>query len=118
MTAGDGSIIKVEDVELGNILKGSNGKQNKVVEVQTKILGERKLVSINGSDFFCTEDHPFKTEDGWKAVNSAMSMEKYPYLTVLADLVVGDKIETQDGSVTVEKIDTKKDLPETKLWNF
>ena len=119
MTMGDGSKIKVEDVKLLDEILGADGKTNKVIEVHRKLIGNRKAVSINGSKVFCTEDHPFKTQDGWKAVNSIMSTELYPNLDVLdIDLAVGDTIETEDGNVVVETIDTKELPFETNLWNF
>jgi hypothetical protein len=119
MTMADGSKVNVEHVELLDILLGAGGRNNKVIEVHRKIVGQRKVVSINGSEYFCTEDHPFKTQDGWKAVNSVMCLELYPYLDIVdADLVIGDTIEIQNGSVAVETIGTKEVPPETHLWNF
>jgi len=119
MTMGDGSKIKVEDVELLDTLLGLGNRVNKVIEVHRKIIGQRKVVSINGSEFFCTEDHPFKTQDGWKAVNNVMCLENYPYLDIVAaDLAVGDIIESQCGGDEVKTIDTKEVHPETHLWNF
>ena len=76
-------------------------------------------MSINGSKFFCTEDHPFKTKNGWQAVNSIMCTELYPDLDILnTDLAIGDTVETEDGDIIVEKIDTKEVPVDTQIWNF
>ena len=68
-------------------------------------LVNRKIVSINKSKFFCTEDHPLKTKDGWKAVNAKMCIQNYPDLNIVnEDLAFGDEIETADGSIVVNEI--------------
>lgn len=119
MTMGNGSKVKVEDIKLLDKILGADGKINEVIEIHRKLIGNRKIVSVNGSEFFCTEDHPFKTKNGWQAVNSTMSTELYPNLDILnTDLAIGDTVETEDGDIIVEKIDTKEVPVDTHIWNF
>ena len=61
ITMSDGSTKKVEDVKIGDKLKGNGDNINTVKEYQPKKTSGRRLISINGSEFFCTEDHPFWT---------------------------------------------------------
>ena len=131
MTMEDHSKKKVEDVEIGDRLHGQGDKINKVEELLHPVTGGRKLVSINGGDYFCTEDHPFMTSDGgWKAANGEMAKERYPQLNV-GQLGVGDTIEghldhspiVRDGrhldqGILVESIDTKEVPEDTPLYNF
>ena len=53
MTMSDGSTKKVEDVKIGDKMKGSGNSINVVKKYQYKKTGGRRLISINGSDFFC-----------------------------------------------------------------
>ena len=132
MTMEDHSKKKVEDVEVGDMLHGLGDQINKVEELLHPVTGGRNLVSINGGDYFCTEDHPFMTLDGgWKASNGEMSRERYPQLNV-DQLAVGDTIESHyedpeslgdsseivEGGIVVETIDTKEVPEDTPLYNF
>ena len=119
MTMEDHSKKKVEDVEVGDMLHGQSDKINKVEELLHPVTGGRKLVSINGGDYFCTEDHPFMTLDGgWKAANGEMAKERYPQLNV-SQLGVGDTIEGHlKEKILVESIDTKEVPEDTPLYNF
>ena len=82
MTMSDGSTKKIENVKVGDKLKGSSDNINEVLELlPTKTQG-RRLISINGGDFFTTEDHPFWTTESWKSANKTMSNEHYGELNV------------------------------------
>ena len=65
ITMSDGSTKKVEDVKIGDKLKGNGDNINTVKEYQPKKTDGRRLISVNGSEFFCTEDNPFWTPEGW-----------------------------------------------------
>ena len=120
MTMADGSTKKVEDIKIGDKLKGSGDFINTVEEYQPRKAGERRLISINGSDFFATEDHPFWTTEGWKSTNKTMTNEKfwYGHLNV-GILEVGDYIFTDnDEKIEVKSIDFKEVDPDLDLYNF
>ena len=118
MTMSDGSIKKVEDVGIGDKLKGSGESVNEVHKLlPTKTQG-RKLISINGSDFFTTEDHPFWTTESWKSGYKTMSNENYGELNV-GILEVGDYIYVADNkTIEVKSLEYKDVDPETDLYNF
>ena len=90
----DKTLKKVEDIKVGGKLCGAQGSINEVTVLHKNPLGNRRIVSVNGSRFFCTEDHPFKTSKGWQAVNAEMATSKYPHINVYnKDLQAGDTIE-------------------------
>ena len=119
MTMSDHSKVKVENIKVGDVLHGDGDTMNTVEEVYNPTTGGRKLVSINGSDYFTTEDHPFMAADGsWKSCNSEMSQERYPELNV-GQIEVGDKLKGHlNKEIEVESIDFKETDPDTPLHNF
>ena len=119
MTMSDHSKVKVEDIKVGDVLHGDGDIMNTVQEVYNPTTGGRKLVSINGSDYFTTEDHPFMAVDGsWKSCNSELSQERYPELNV-GQIEIGDKLKGHlNKEIEVESIDFKETDPDTPLHNF
>ena len=115
----DGSTKKVEDVKIGDKLKGNGDNINTVKEYQPKKTSGRRLISINGSDFFCTEDHPFWTTEGWKSANKTMTNDAwYGHLNV-GILEVGDFIfGADDEKIEVKSLEFKEVDPDIDLYNF
>jgi len=70
----DGTWKAIEDINLGDVLIGEGGAENKVKEFHRPVLGlndhilphNLRLASINDSDFSVSEDHMIKTTSGWK----------------------------------------------------
>ena len=61
----DHSLKNIEDVQVDDRLHRFDGESNEVLELQNEgVTGGRKLGSINDGDYFFTEDHPLKTQDG------------------------------------------------------
>ena len=109
----------IEDVVVGDEVHRHDGGSNKVLKLQnTGTTGGRKLGSINGGDYFFTEDHPLKTPEGWKAINAKMASQKY-HIGAIGELQVGDTIIGHNGDDTViESIDTKEVPHDTRIYNF
>jgi hypothetical protein len=103
----DGSSKNIKDVEVGDKVLGSGGTYNTVVDIETPDLGKRKLYSFNGGELFVTNEHPFMSSDGWKAINSQETYKEQPKLAEkVTNLEVGDVLVTDDGNVEVDTIDS------------
>ena len=128
----DGTWKNIEDVELGESLIGENNTVNLVREFHRPTLGindhwlprKQRMVSINGSEFATSEDHMFKTVDGWKAPDAEScnlihkDVIKLEQMTV-TQLKVGDEIINAEGSTyKVHSIEFQEDDPELQLYNF
>ena len=128
----DGTWKNIEDVELGESLIGENNTVNLVKEFHRPTLGindhwlprKQRMVSINGSEFATSEDHMFKTVDGWKAPDAEScnlihkDVIQLEQMTV-TQLNVGDKIINAEGSAyEVHSIEFREDDPELQLYNF
>ena len=115
----DQSFKNIEDVQVGDSVFRFDGNSNKVLELKNNITTNgRKLVSINGGEHFFTEDHPLKTPDGWKSVNSEMSNSKYN-IGDIGQLKIGDTIIGLEADYTIIKtIDTKEVSDDTPIYNL
>ena len=109
----------IEDVVVGDKVHRHDGGTNEVLKLQNLgTTGGRKLGSINGGDYFFTEDHPLKTPSGWKAINARMASEKYS-IGAIGELAIGDTIIGHDGDDTIiESINTKDVPDDTSIYNF
>jgi intein/homing endonuclease len=61
----DGAWKRIADVVAGDIVHGKEGP-NTVVGTKKTTVQDRKMIKINGYDFFATDDHLFLTNNGWK----------------------------------------------------
>jgi len=90
-----------------------------------KSLGPLQMISINKGLFRASEDHLFKTSDGWKAVNKEKSelihsdMLKNNKMTI-SELKLGDHLITHNNTlILVENIELHEgDDPNLQLYNF
>jgi len=57
---------RIADIVAGDMVVGSNGTINVVKDIKQTIVANRKMVSIEGYDFYTTDDHLFLTKNGWK----------------------------------------------------
>jgi hypothetical protein len=113
----NGTDIKIEDVIIGDMLKGKTS-DNEVITLKPTTLGNHKLYAFNGNNnFFVTDEHPFWTKEGWKSINPKAT-KLYNELESGA-LSIGDYIQTLDGMIRIKSIESKEinneDLP---LYNF
>jgi uncharacterized protein YjbI with pentapeptide repeats len=86
----DGTSRPIEQIAVGDQVLGRDGI-NRVVAVERPRLGTRRLYALNGGPFFVTAEHPFLTEDGWKAVDPAATLVENPAL-IVGRLAVGDRL--------------------------
>ncbi len=113
ITMADGSLKNIEDVQVGDRLRGVK-HDNTVLSLKPSFKNGN-IYSINGSGFFVTAGHPFMTKDGWKAFDPKLGMEINPALEI-SKLEIGDTIIRIDGEVLVEQIDFE--YQEVEVYNF
>ncbi len=96
ITLADGSSKNIEELAVGDVLKGHEG-DNTVLTIRKIPVETRTSYGFNGGKAFVTGGHPFYTKDGWKAVDPALTgKEGHDVLT--GKLEVGDEILREDGS--------------------
>jgi len=110
----DGTYKNIEDVIVGDKLRGSNNSINTVLILKPNNHSGKKY-SINGSGYFVTEGHPFMTQDGWKAFNPTLAMEINPTLSI-GKLSVGDYIVRENTYEKVNMIDYTEN--DERVYNF
>jgi hypothetical protein len=64
----DGTSLPIAAVKVGDEVLGENGQINRVVEIETPVLGTRRLYAFNDGPAFVTPEHPFLTHAGWKSI--------------------------------------------------
>jgi cysteine-rich repeat protein len=112
----DGTIKNIEDVQIGDILKGEK-TNNKVLAFHRPPKSEGIIYGFNGEKPFVTEEHPFKTIDGWKSLNPNKTEQENIGIEV-TQLSVGDTLITETGKIYVSSIESKKVPEATPLYNF
>jgi hypothetical protein len=115
VTLSDGRKEDIQDVKVGDILKGET-TNNKVLGLHRPTL-DGKLYSLNGGRYFVTEEHPFKTLTGWKSINPTKTLTENIGVKV-TELKVGDTLITDKGQVLLKSINSKEGKENTGLYNF
>jgi arsenate reductase-like glutaredoxin family protein len=118
----DGTDKNIEDVIVGDTVKGQKGN-NKVVALDPTLLGDRKLYSFNNNEhYFFTSEHPFMTEEGWKSIKPEKTKERDGvelYDQLKGELKIGDKLVTDSGVTNITEIKSKEmNDPKMPLYNF
>ena len=122
VTMADGTLKNIEDVVVGDKVKGHKN-DNEVIKLDPTLLATRKLYSFNNNDhYFFTSEHPFMTEEGWKSIKPEKTKERDGvelYEQLKGELKVGDKLVTDKGSIEIKSIESKEiNNPEMPLYNF
>ena len=115
VTMADGTAKNIEDIAIGEKLKGETG-DNIVVEFDRPTLGERLLFAINDGEPFVTSEHPFKTSDGWKAIDPTETAKETDMY--VEKLNVGDVLITDADQIKVDKIKAHNGNSEDTVYNF
>jgi hypothetical protein len=115
VTMADGSTKKIQDVKIDDVLKGEK-TNNKVLGFHRPALNG-KLYSLNGGRYFVTEEHPFKTTDGWKSINPEKTKNENIGI-IVTKLKVGDTLITDKGKVLLKTVNSKIGKADTELFNF
>jgi len=117
-------VKNIEEVKIGDILVGEGGSHNEVLEYDCPMLGDRLVYSINGGEPFVTSEHPFKTNQGWKAIDVLDTLQDSPEaygalsMEEAGSLRIGDKLETTLGYLAINSIKGVAMPKNTQLYNF
>ena len=99
ITLADWTRKQIESIVPGDIVLGPDGVHSTVQKIMKKFYS-RWIYSINGSNYFVSDTHPFMTTEWWKSFYPAWSLEENPNLMVSL-LHIGDVLVTDHG---LEKI--------------
>ena len=116
VTMADGTQKNIEDVEIWEKVLWSNGTVNTVIWYDRPVLWNRHLWSINGSEYFVSDEHPFMTTEWWKSFNPEMTKLEVDLDTT--ELNVWDILVTDDGLEKIESVDYIVADYNTPLYNF
>ena len=87
----DGTSLPIAAIKIGDEVLGENSQINRVVTIETPVLGTRKLYAFNGGPAFVTPEHPFLTRAGWKSIAPEATFAENNNLSV-DSLKVGDEL--------------------------
>ena len=100
VTMADGSTKPIQEVAVGDEVKGQNGT-NTVLENNVNRV-QARLYSINSYSHFVTDTHPFLTTEGWKSFNPGVTNDLHPDLNV-THLEIGDELVTESGTEVLQR---------------
>ncbi len=117
VTMADGATKRIEDVEIGEKVKGL-GRLNTVIGLNRPMLQQRPLIAFNDTGPFTTWDHPFWDNEGgvWRCVSP--QHRKNTDSLIVKRLKIGSKIATTDGDVEIAEIKQEAADPETQLYDL
>ena len=135
VTLADGTEMPIAQIREGDLVLGRSGEHNRVIGIDRPLLGNRRLYALNGGDPFVTAEHPFLTEEGWKAVDPDATAAENPHL-IVGRLAVKDLLVVLQGcavpaghpgagecepvleSVPLAQLEARRAAPETQLYNL
>ena len=134
ITLSDGTFKKINEIEVGDVVQGWDGKTievaGKVIAIDhrhtvgshaeaCKSLGdEPSLYTINETGIEFTPEHPFLTKDGWKSLVPDPNQEPYKSEQEPKVLQVGDEINRNGVWTLVESISVVRSDSEEKVYNI
>lgn len=113
ITMADGTEKNISSVKVGEKVKSEIGEST-ILDIQIHE-GNHEVYSINKSKPFVTEEHPFKTIDGWKAIDPFMTFEKHQILSNVLNLQ--DIVYKIDGKEVINSIEKGK-ITYKKVYNL
>jgi Hom_end-associated Hint len=137
----DGTIKPIEDVKIGEYVKGAYGEANKVLAYDRPLLGDRRMFIING-EHRTTDEHThmrsdrtfgminldtwLKNENFTKQEviiddNGTIEMWRMPGtddMNVVKQLELGEELWTVDGPKELVSVTSEELPPETQLYNL
>ena len=109
----DETIKRIDEIIVGDIVKSEiNSSTVKDIDIHE---GTHTVYSINNSNAFVTEEHPFKTTTGWKAINPLETFKKHGIESNV--LEIGDILITKEGTEEL-KIISKSITPVNTVYNL
>ena len=134
ITLSDGTFKKINEIEVGDVVQGWDGKTievaGKVIAIDhrhtvgshaeaCKSLGdEPSLYTINDTKVEFTPEHPFLTKEGWKSLVPDPNQEPYKTEQEVKVLKEGDEININGIWTLVESISKVRSDSEEKVYNI
>ena len=112
----DWSQKNIEDIKIWEKVLWSNWTVNTVLWYDRPILWNRHLWSINGSEYFVSDEHPFMTTEWWKSFNPEMTKLEVNLNTT--ELKVWDILVTKNGLEKINSINYMDGNYNTPLYNL
>ena len=113
VTMADGTEKTISSIKKGEKVKSEKGEST-VLDIQIHE-GNFNVYSFNGGKPFVTEEHPFKTIDGWRAINPFTTFEKHQ---IASDVLnIDDIIYKIDGKEIIKTIEKGK-ITYKKVYNL
>ena len=109
ITMADGTEKAISSIKIGEKVKSEIGEST-VLDIQIH-KGNFEVYSFNNRKAFVTIEHPFKTTEGWKAINPITTLEKHKVESKTLNL--GDVIYKINKNETIETIEKGKTTHET-----
>ena len=101
ITMADSTEKLISSIKIGDKVKSEIGEST-VLDIQIH-KGNFEVYSFNNKKAFTTAEHPFKTIEGWKAINPITTLEKHKVES--KTLKLGDTILKINGNETIETIE-------------
>ena len=112
----DGTLKNIEDVKIWEKLLWSDWSINTVLSYDRHLLWERRVWSINGSEYFVSDEHPFMTTEWWKSFVPEKTKEELWW--DIPALKVWDVLVTSNGLEVLETFSSKQIDRDTPIYNF
>ena len=113
ITMADDTEKTISSIKIGDKVKSEKGEST-VLDIKIH-KGSFEVYSINNSKPFVTAEHPFKTIDGWKAIDPINTLEKHQISSTTLNL--NDIIIKQNSKEIVQKIEKGK-IKYPKVYNL
>lgn len=117
ITLVDGTRRPIESLGQGDAVLGADGAHNIVDRLLAPRLGNRKLYAFNHGRPFVTAEHPFRTTEGWRAVNPEAARAEAPGLST-GRLEAGHTLIGEGGPVLLTDISVAGAAPSTPVYNL
>tara|TARA_Y100001973_G_scaffold106647_1_gene186121 strand:+ start:12075 stop:13652 length:1578 start_codon:yes stop_codon:yes gene_type:complete len=113
VTMADGTEKEISSIQIGEKVKSEKGEST-VMDIQIHE-GDFEVYSLNNGEAFVTPEHPFKTIDGWKAIDPITTLEKHQISSTTLNL--NDIIIKLNGKELISKIE-KGPTNYSKVYNL
>ncbi len=108
----EGVTKPINKIKIGDVVKSEVGFSQVIgIDIHE---GDMEVYSINKGDAFVTEEHPFKTLEGWKAINPIETFRKHQVNSNI--LKEGDTILKIDGKEEIKSIEKGETV--NKVYNL
>ncbi|MBM2886412.1 hypothetical protein JFK97_18645 [Chromobacterium phragmitis] len=114
----DGSTRPIECVMPGDLVHSDAGQSSRVRDVERPLLGARRLYALNQGAPFVTDEHPFATLSGWKAIAPQATLRENPRL-IVGQLQPGDQLRRAEGDIEpLTSLSSSQAASDTPLYNL